>query len=93
MLERQWHGYKEEVKQEFAKTKAQFNGEYKSLLDELHTIKETLNKDLPRLDNVSSQILHLQDQMEKEDQRFEQLQKIIINFDGSKVDLDAYRDD
>lgn len=31
--------------------------------------------------------------MEKEDQRFEQLQKIIINFDGSKVDLDAYRED
>jgi hypothetical protein len=93
IFDAQWLGYKEEVREQVAGAKEQFNAEYRELLAELHEVKGLLTGQTPRIDDLEVQTRNLKEALVKEDARFEGLQRLMIGMEASKLDGERYRKD
>ena len=91
-FDKQWIKYKEEVKEQFHKTKDQFSQEYKKLLEDTHKLKSDVLSYTPKLDKLGLEVSKLQDAMAKEDARFEFMQRSVISMNDKKVELEFFRE-
>lgn len=91
-FDKNWISYKEEVKEQFHKTKDQFSQEYKKLLDDIHHLKSDVLSYTPKLDKLGLEVSKLQDAMAKEDARFEFMQRSVISLNDKKVELEFFRE-